>query len=152
MKEVIKIKKYSTQIRLKQLMQEQNLRQVDILNLAKPYCDLYDVKLNKSDLSQYLAGKTEPNQDKLAILGMSLNVNESWLMGFDVPKERNCQPSLSSKSNLSDPIEEKYGKSVADAIQLYLQLDSDDQGEIRGEMKHMLKAEKYSVQEELKNA
>lgn len=133
-------------------MQEQNLRQVDILNLAKPYCDLYEVKLNKSDLSQYLAGKTEPNQDKLAILGMSLNVNESWLMGFDVPKERSYQPSLSSKSNLSDMIEEKYGKPVADAVELYLQLDSDDQGEIRGEMKHMLKAEKYSVQEELKNA
>lgn len=45
--------------------------------------------MNKSDLSQYCSGKTEPNQDKLYVLGAALNVNEAWLMGFDVPMERN---------------------------------------------------------------
>lgn len=83
------MKKENTAKRLKQLMSDRNLRQVDILNLTKPYCEKYSVKMNKSDISQYVSGKTEPSQDKLVILGMALHVNEPWLMGYDVPMERN---------------------------------------------------------------
>lgn len=82
------MEKETTSSRLRKIMSERNLRQVDILNLAAPYCEKYNVKLNKSDLSQYCSGKTEPNQDKLFILGAALNVNEAWLMGYDVPMER----------------------------------------------------------------
>lgn len=78
----------NTSQRLKQLMTERNLRQIDILNLTKPYCDKYNVKMNKSDISQYVSGKNEPSQDKLVVLGMALNVQESWLMGYDSQKER----------------------------------------------------------------
>ena len=78
----------STADRLRQLMEERNLRQVDILNLVLPICAKYDVKMNKSDISQYVSGKVEPSQEKLVVLGMALNVAESWLMGFDVPSER----------------------------------------------------------------
>ena len=42
---------------------------------------------------------------------------------------------------------EQHGKTASEAFGLYTQLDSDDQGEIRGEMKHMLKSDKYSTQE-----
>lgn len=83
------MKKESTASRLKKIMNDNNLRQVDILNKTIPYCKKYGVKMNKSDISQYCSGKTEPNQDKLFVLGMALNVNEAWLMGFDVPMERN---------------------------------------------------------------
>ena len=65
----------------------------DILRLAKPYSEKYNIKLNKSDLSQYISGKNEPGQDKLFLLGIALNVNESWLMGFDVPQERYSAPN-----------------------------------------------------------
>ena len=82
------MKKENTAIRLKKIMSDQNLRQVDILNKTIPYCEKYGVKMNKSDISQYCSGKTEPNPDKLFVLGMALNVNEAWLMGFDVPMER----------------------------------------------------------------
>lgn len=53
-----------------------------------------------------------------------------------------------SKKNLINQIKREYGTSAFQALELYTQLDSDDQGEIRGEMKHMLKAEKYSAKEE----
>lgn len=78
----------STAERLKQIMEEKNLRQIDILNLVLPICAKYDVKMNKSDISQYVSGKVEPSQEKLVVLGMALNVTESWLMGFDVSSER----------------------------------------------------------------
>ncbi len=83
------MKKSNTASRLKEIMENRNLRQVDILNLTRPYCKEYNVKMNKSDISQYCSGKTEPNQDKLFMLGMALKVNEAWLMGYDVPMERN---------------------------------------------------------------
>lgn len=69
-------------------MDERNIKQIDILNLCKPYCDKYSVKMNKSDISQYVSGKIEPSQNKLVVLSMALGVSEAWLMGYDVPKER----------------------------------------------------------------
>lgn len=80
--------KETTSSRLKRLMSERNLRQVDILEKAAPFCSKYGVKLNKSDLSQYITGKVAPGQDKLSVLGHALNVSEAWLMGYDVPMER----------------------------------------------------------------
>lgn len=82
------MKRYTTSERLKQLMEERNLKQVDILSKSLPYCNKYGVKMNKSDISQYVSGKVEPSQDKLVVLGMALDVTESWLMGFYVPAER----------------------------------------------------------------
>ncbi len=82
------MKKHNTSDRLRQIMKDRNLRQIDILNLTLPYCQKYGVKMNKSDISQYTSRKVEPNQDKLAVLGMALNLNEAWLMGYDVPMKR----------------------------------------------------------------
>ena len=80
--------KVTTSDRLKSLMEERRLKQVDILNLSLPYCKKYNIKMNKSDISQYVSGKVEPSQEKLVILGMALNVSEAWLMGFDVSPVR----------------------------------------------------------------
>lgn len=78
----------NTSVRLKRLMAERNLKQVDIQRLAEPYCQQYKVKLNKSDLSQYISGKFVPGQWKLTILALALDVSEAWLMGYDVPRAR----------------------------------------------------------------
>lgn len=78
----------TTAERLKEIMAERKLRQVDVLDLAKPFCEQFHVKLGKSDLSQYLHGVAKPGSSKLTILGLALNVNEAWLMGLDVPRER----------------------------------------------------------------
>ena len=78
----------TTAARLQQLMQERGLKQVDILEKARPVCNKYGLKLTKSDLSQYVSGKVVPGQDKLSVLGLALNVNEAWLMGYDAPMQR----------------------------------------------------------------
>lgn len=82
------MEKQTTAQRLKEIMAIKNLRQTDILRMARPYCEKYDVKLNKSDLSQFVNGKNEPGQWKLTVLGLALNVSEAWLMGYDVPMNR----------------------------------------------------------------
>lgn len=78
------MKKYTTAERLKQIMQERNMKQVDILELVLPVCKKYGLKMNKSDISQYVSGKVEPNQRKLVALAEALNVSETWLMGYEI--------------------------------------------------------------------
>lgn len=84
---VVTMKISSTSKRLKEIMSNSNIRQVDILKMAEPYKEEYGIKLNKSDLSQYVSGKTKPNQDKLFLLSKILDVSSSWLMGFNVPQK-----------------------------------------------------------------
>lgn len=52
-------KKTTTGLRLKEIMKEKSLRQVDILGRSKPYQEEYGIKLAKSDLSQYVNDKVE---------------------------------------------------------------------------------------------
>ena len=42
----------------------------------------------KSAMSQYISGAFEPKQDRIYLMADALNVNEAWLMGYDVPMER----------------------------------------------------------------
>ena len=78
----------TTADRLKEIMDQRNLKQVDVLESARPYCIKYGIKLGRNDLSQYISGKVNPSQKKLTILGLALNVSEAWLMGLDVPMEK----------------------------------------------------------------
>ncbi|MBR3020463.1 MAG: transcriptional regulator [Clostridia bacterium] len=86
------MRKETTAQRLRKIMSDRNLRQVDILTLAEPFCKKFGVNLKKNDLSQYCSGKVDPGQDKLTILGLALGVSEPWLMGFDVPMDRSIAP------------------------------------------------------------
>lgn len=146
------MKELTTSDRLRQIMNERGLKQVDILEACKPYCEKYGVKLAKNDLSQYISGKVQPGQDKLSILGMALGVNEVWLMGYNVPAGKNelkvIEQQLKNETAACELFEKCYGKEAFQAISLFLQLDTLDQGRTIGNMEEMLKADKYSTQKE----
>lgn len=86
--EKMSTRKYTTSERLRTIMNERNIKQIDIVNAAQPYCEKYHISLHRNDLSQYVNGKASPKQDKLFILALALNVSEAWLWGFDVPIDR----------------------------------------------------------------
>lgn len=146
-----KLKELTTADRLKQIMSERGLKQVDILEACKPYCERYGVQLKKNDLSQYVSGKVEPKQDKLSILGMALNVNEVWLMGYNVPAGRKelekLEQQLQSEVAACELFEKCYGKEAFEAVKLFVQLDTLDQGKVIGKMELMLEDKKYSAKE-----
>lgn len=146
-----KMKELTTADRLKQIMSERGLKQVDILEACKPYCERYRVQLKKNDLSQYVSGKVEPKQDKLSILGMALNVNEVWLMGYNVPAGRKelekLEQQLQSEVAACELFEKCYGKEAFEAVKLFVQLDTLDQGKVIGKMELMLEDKKYSAKE-----
>ena len=127
------------------------MKQVDILEACKPYCERYGIQLKKNDLSQYVSGKVEPKQDKLSILGMALNVNEVWLMGYNVPAGRKelekLEQQLQSEVAACELFEKCYGKEAFEAVKLFVQLDTLDQGKVIGKMELMLEDKKYSAKE-----
>lgn len=89
----------TTAERLKQIMQERSLRQIDILKLCQPYSDKFKVYIRKNDLSQYISGKVTPRENKLRILSLALNVDEGWLMGYNVPMTGNDSINTLQNSN-----------------------------------------------------
>ena len=61
--------------RLKTAMNEQGLKQVDLVRLAQQK----GIKLGKSHVSQYVSGKTIPRTDILHFLADALQVDPDWL-------------------------------------------------------------------------
>lgn len=80
--------KKTTAERLREVMDIKGLKQADIVRMCQPYADKLGIKFQKSALSQYISGRNEPNQYKLTVLALALNVSEAWLMGYDVPMKR----------------------------------------------------------------
>lgn len=95
----------NTSTRLKKIMTDNNMRQVDILKKVEPYCQVYNIKMNKSDISQYVSGKVEPSQDKLVILSMALNSFRSMAL-WDLMYQYNCY----STSNITPQIINYYNQ------------------------------------------
>lgn len=59
-------------------------------------------KIPKSAISQYLSGAFEPKQDRLLLIAKALEVDPAWLMGFDVPMERQEKENSSDKLPLTE--------------------------------------------------
>ena len=72
--------------RINQIMKEKKLRQIDVLNLAKPFQQKYNIKFSKSHLSQYVNGKSNPDNEKIFLLSKIFGVTEAWLLGYNVPR------------------------------------------------------------------
>ena len=100
----------STSARLRQLMSETGLRQVDILDKSKPFQKQLGVKMGRSALSQYVTGKSKPDDKKLYLLSKTLGVSEAWLMGYDVEKKRVPDNERNSTSNEQPEILPIYNK------------------------------------------
>lgn len=62
--------------RLQKALDKRNLKPIELANKTG---------LDKSLISNYLSGKYKAKQDKLTIIAKVLDVNEVWLMGYDVP-------------------------------------------------------------------
>lgn len=78
--------------RLKQALELRDLKPTKLSELSN---------INKSTISQYIQGVYQPKRARIELFAKILNVNEAWLIGYDVPMERNQQDdrflSLNSK-------------------------------------------------------
>lgn len=109
--------KLETKDRLKDILERRGMSQSDLLRRCIPLCEANNMKMNKSDISQYLSGKITPKQDKLTILAQALNVSEVWLMGYDVDENALNEGDFWAKAE-SDP-------DVKHLVEVFLSLDED---------------------------
>ena len=95
--------------RIKLLMKEKNLRQIDVLTLSEQYKEKYNIKFNKSHLSQYINGKFNPEKNKVFLLSKVFGVSEAWLLGYNVPRN----PTKFKNSTVSST---KFNYNIDDKI------------------------------------
>lgn len=80
-------------VRIKKALEIKGMKQSELCKLAN---------IPKSSLSQYLSGDFEPKQDRIYLMAKALNVSEAWLMGFDVPMERQVKKTSPSEPTLTE--------------------------------------------------
>ena len=79
--------------RIKKALYIKGMKQSDLCRLTK---------IPKSALSQYISGAFEPKQDRIYLMAQALNVSEAWLMGLDVPMERQVKKASPTEADLSE--------------------------------------------------
>lgn len=126
------MRKYETSDRLNQLMAERNWKQVDIINNSKKFQEKLGVQLGKSALSQYVNGVQAPDQKKLSLPALTFDVSEAWLMGYDVPRERESvvekeytssdlrKMAENAKTFDGKPLNEDDIEAIQNIIEIYL--------------------------------
>ena len=70
--------------RLAQALAIRGMKQTDLCNKTG---------IPKSAISQYISGAFEPKQDRLSLIAQALDVDPVWLMGYDVPMEKEQKTS-----------------------------------------------------------
>lgn len=85
-------------------------------------CKVADVP--KSSLSLYLSGAYEPKQDRIYSMAKALDVSEAWLMGYDVPMEREKTPVEPALSEGEKMLLDLFRQVPEDKKELVLQMIS----------------------------
>jgi len=98
--------------------------------------------LDKSLISNYLAGNYQARQDKIFILAKALNVNEAWLMGYDVPSDYNFGKT-EHESPLSQNQIDKIYFDLKNAIDIELKKQDENGYEIMINEKDSLSASDF---------
>lgn len=102
--------------RIAEALTVKGMRQADLCKLAK---------VPKSSLSLYLSGAYEPKQDRIYEMANALNVSEAWLMGYDVPMERQAEKKPPEEPRLTEgekKLVELFRLVPEDKQQLVLQM------------------------------
>lgn len=76
-------------------------------------------KIATSAMSEYVKGLYDPKQDKIYLMAQALNVDPVWLMGFDVPMEKDNKKEAPHEENLTE--------SERAVLELFRQIPEDQQ-------------------------
>ena len=111
--------------RLRNAMNSRGLKQVDLVHAAEHR----GVKMGKSHISQYVAGKTMPREDVLEFLASELDVDMNWLRGEESTTQLNSDASnsVTDDEHAATPL-----ATGASAIPVYLWLKDDGGANIKG--------------------
>ena len=128
-------------IRLQKALSIRNMKQVDL-------CEKTGIA--KSKISQYVRGDHAPKLESVYLLAKALEVEEAWLMGYDVPMEPKPAPSAGAEAAAGAGPAGAMSQLTPDAAQLvskYNRLDTLDKGKTHGYVDNLLTDEKYKKED-----
>lgn len=100
----------------------------------------------RSSIQKIESGKSDIPASKIRLLAEALETPISEIMGWCDEWDNTFNTEQISKDiKLFELMEEQYGTTTCEALSMYTQLNENDRSEIRGEMKQMLKDEKYTT-------
>jgi len=79
----------TTASRIKEAMRAAGKKQADLMR---------ETGLDRSAISNYVAGRYEPKQKAINKLAIALDVSEMWLWGYDVPMTRTTTQKRTTNS------------------------------------------------------
>lgn len=74
------MKEAETKDRIKEALELRGMKQAELVEKTG---------IDKGQMSSYLSGRYKPKQANLHLIACALAVDEAWLMGYDVPMEKN---------------------------------------------------------------
>lgn len=105
---------------------------------------------SRSSINKIELGHYNLTQSKIKAIADALETTPAYIMGWEELDESVDLEALRKQVRkagvLSDLIVNQYGEAADEALSMFVLLDAGDQGEIRGEMKQMLKAPKYNLE------
>lgn len=112
--------------RMKEALELRNMKQADLVEMTG---------IGKSSISTYLSGDYEPKQRNIYKIAKALDVNEAWLMGNDVPMERNYNKQQERLRGYFHSIDDIRVKSIEldhseiDLLEQYNKLNANGKSE-----------------------
>lgn len=119
--------------RLKNALSERGMKQTELSERTG---------ISKSSISEWLNGRYEAKADKIVLIAKALNVNESYLIGLDVPMENEVEQSTTK--TILDNIFNKLEKPRQEIVINTAQEQLDEQNKEK-----TIKLFPYNVKEKL---
>ena len=119
--------------RLKNALSERGMKQTELSERTG---------ISKSSISEWLNGRYEAKADKIVLIAKALNVNESYLIGLDVPMENEVEQS--STKTILDNIFNKLEKPRQEIVINTAQEQLDEQNK-----ENLVQLFPYNVKEKL---
>lgn len=94
----------------------------------------------RSSMQKIEAGRTDIPASKIGLIAKALEVSISIIMGWHDEQDSSYN---TQQSQLESQFHSPFENLTNEVVSLYTQLDMEDRAEIRGEIKQMLRAEKY---------
>ena len=111
--------------RICKALQLRNMKQVELSQKTG---------IPKSAISQYCSGGFRPKQKRLFLIAQALDVDEAWLMGLDVPMDR--QACDRSRLSVKDRIHPDLTDAEENMILKFRRLDDRGQSAVLNVLEH----------------
>ena len=97
--------------------------------------------IDKGQISSYLSGKYKPEQENLTLMAVALDVSEYWLMGLDVPMEREDtgEAAIEQRRRFEAYAKQMYEMREPERVmKLYGELSEENRAKVKAYMERLL--------------